>query len=181
MSINGWQTLVIVKLDPYIKANAEKNKQPKYHLKLLEPMQQSSLKKKAKIVNMRGWKFNYIIGSSVLEEKTSRIPFAMIFPVKYTGLAQAAVMGLGWCSSSARDAELAAALAQLQTLSTDGTFLCRVQLGLVAAPHAADHAHHEHEILLGQDLQQRHDTHLEHQHHHQHARNSPHEEELGAQ
>lgn len=44
MSINGWQTLVIVKLEPYIKAIAEKNKQPKYNFKLLEPMQQSSLK-----------------------------------------------------------------------------------------------------------------------------------------
>lgn len=49
MSINGWQTLVIVKLEPYIKAIAEKNKQLKYDFKLLEPMQQSSLKGKAKV------------------------------------------------------------------------------------------------------------------------------------
>lgn len=109
----------------------------------------------------------------------------MIFPVENTSLAQAAVVGLGRRSSPTCGAELATALAQLQTLRTgDGAFLCRgirVQLRPVAEPHAADHAHHEHEILLGQNLQQRHDAYLEHEHHHQHARDSPHEEELGAQ
>lgn len=110
----------------------------------------------------------------------------MIFPVEYTSLAQAAVMSLGWRPSPARGTELAAAVAQFQALDVDGTSVLlyrgiRVQLGLVATPHATDHAHHEHEILLGQDLHQRHDANLEHQHHHQHARDSPHEEELGAQ
>lgn len=108
----------------------------------------------------------------------------MIFPVENTSLAQAAVVGLRRRSSPARDAELAAALTQLQALRADGAFLrrgVRVQLRLITAPHAADYAHHEHEVLLGQDFQQRHDAHLEHEHHHQHARDRPHEEELGAQ
>lgn len=122
---------------------------------------------------------------SCVKKRVSKVPFAMVFPVENTGLAQAAVVGLGRRSSSARGAELAAALAELQALRADGAGLLRrrvrVELGPVAAPHAADHAQHEHEVLLGQDLQQRHDAHLEHEHHHQHARDRPHEEELGAQ
>lgn len=108
----------------------------------------------------------------------------MIFPIKYTDLAQAAVISFGRRSSSARGAELAAALTQLQALYGDGAFLrrvVRVQFCFVAAPYATDHAHYEQEILLGHDLQERHDAQLEHQHQHQHARDRPHEEELGAQ
>ena len=108
----------------------------------------------------------------------------MIFPVEYTSLAQAAVMSLGWDPSPACGAEFTATIAQFQDIDDTGIFLyrgIRVQLGLVTTPHATDHAHHKYEIFLGQDLQQRHDANLEHQHHHQHARDSPHEEELGAQ
>lgn len=108
----------------------------------------------------------------------------MIFPIKYTRLAQTAVMGFRWCSSSARSAELATALTQLQALHSHGTLLRRVvcvQFGSVAAAYATDHAYHEQEILLGQDLQQWHDAQFEHQHQHQDARDRPHEEELGAQ
>lgn len=89
----------------------------------------------------------------------------MIFPIKYTGLAQAAVMSFGRRSSSASSAELTAALTQLQALHGDGAFLrrvIRVQFSSVTAPYATDDAHYEQEVLLGQDLQQWHDAQLEH-------------------
>lgn len=88
----------------------------------------------------------------------------MVLPAEDASLACTTVVSLRRSSSPARGAQLAAALAELQTLGRRAFLGSAVSRGsrLVTTAHTANDARHENKILLRQYLQQRHDGEFEH-------------------